>query len=199
DEAGQRPADRVVRQEQPGGDGGKPESSIRAHRSASGRRVVPVRRRRSDLVGDAQPRRDDLAASIQRATEEVVLRLTRAIAAETGLPNLCLAGGVALNCVANGHVLRDGKFRRLWIQPAAGDAGGALGAALSAYHQHFTKPRVMNGARDAMQGALLGPSFEQADIESRLRAAGARFEVLDEAGLVARTAQDLDAGLAVGW
>ena len=84
----------------------------------------------------------DLAASIQAVTEEVVLRLTRSIAAETGAENLCLAGGVALNCVANGKVLRDGRFKRIWIQPAAGDAGGALGAALAAYHLHAEQPRA---------------------------------------------------------
>src|SRR6185295_9209832 len=120
----------------------------------------------------------DLAASVQAVTEEVVLRLTRAIAEETGAKNLCLAGGVALNCVANGKVLRDGRFERIWIQPAAGDAGGALGAALCAYHLHAGRPRVRPSSGDGMRGAYLGPSFTQEEIERRLEAAGARFETV---------------------
>jgi len=110
----------------------------------------------------------DLAASIQLVTEEVVLRLTRALAAETGAENLCLAGGVALNCVANGKVLRDGRFKRVWIQPAAGDAGGALGAALGAYHIFRNQPRKPAELLDAMQGAFLGPSFSQPEVEATL-------------------------------
>ncbi len=142
----------------------------------------------------------DLAASIQAVTEEVVLRLTRSIAAETGNANLCLAGGVALNCVANGKVLRDGKFKNLWIQPAAGDAGGALGAALVAYHLHKRQPRgETNGSTDRMKGAYLGPSYSQQECEVHLRDAGARFDVLDEAGLIAACARDLADGKAVGW
>ena len=112
----------------------------------------------------------DLAASIQAVTDEVVLRLTRSIAAETGARNLCLAGGVALNCVANGKVIRDGRFERIWVQPAAGDAGGALGAALAAYHHSLNQPRLPFSALDAMQGSYLGPGFTQADIERRLAA-----------------------------
>jgi carbamoyltransferase len=141
----------------------------------------------------------DLAASIQAVTDEVVLRLTRSLALETRTENLCLAGGVALNCVANGKVLRDGHFRRLWIQPAAGDAGGALGAALCAYHLFRGQPRVADGAHDAMQGAFLGPSYSQNDIEARLTAIGARFEVLSDAELLNATAQALVHGKAVGW
>ena len=141
----------------------------------------------------------DIAASVQAVTEAVMLRLTRSLAAETGAKNLCLAGGVALNCVANGKVLRDGRFERLWIQPAAGDAGGALGAALAAYHLHAGKPRTAPKAGDGMSGAYLGPSFSQDDIERRLEAAGARFETVPEADMIARTAQDLAAGRAVGW
>ena len=140
----------------------------------------------------------DLAASVQAVVEEVVLRLTRALAAETGSPNLCLAGGVALNCVANGKILRDGRFEHIWVQPASGDAGGALGAALTAYHAYQGQPRVVSGA-DAMRGSYLGPSYPQGEIEQRLGAAGAKFEVLDEAGLVAVTAEALAGGLAVGW
>lgn len=141
----------------------------------------------------------DLAASVQAVTEEVMLRLTRSIAAETGAENLCLAGGVALNCVANGRILRDGKFRRLWIQPAAGDAGGALGAALAACHGFKGQPRTADPARDAMQGSYLGPAFAQAEIEQRLTAAGARFEVLEDAALIDHCARDLAAGNALGW
>src|SRR5262249_25443987 len=122
-----------------------------------------------------QQRDMDLAASVQAVLEEVVLRLTRGLAEETGMENLCLAGGVALNCVANGKVLRDGRFRNIWIQPAAGDAGGALGAALSAYHLQASRPRVVANSVDGMDGAYLGPDYSQSDIEGRLGAAGARF------------------------
>ncbi|HEX8831604.1 MAG TPA: carbamoyltransferase [Longimicrobium sp.] len=141
----------------------------------------------------------DLAASVQAVTEEVVLRLTRSIAAETGAKNLCLAGGVALNCVANGRVLRDGRFERIWIQPAAGDAGGALGAALAAYHGFAGHAREAPAGLDGMRGSFLGPSFEQREVERRLGAAGARFTVLDDAELLARTAAALAEGKAVGW
>ena len=141
----------------------------------------------------------DLAASIQAVLEEAVLRMTRALAAKTGSRNLCLAGGVALNCVANGKILRDGHFDRLWIQPAAGDAGGALGAALAAWHLHLKQPRAATGGMDAMQGGFLGPSFSDADIEQRLTACGARFEKLSEADLAERAVADLVAGKALGW
>ena len=141
----------------------------------------------------------DLAASVQVVTEEVVLRLTRALAAETGQKNLCLAGGVALNCVANGKVLRDGRFERVWVQPAAGDAGGALGAALAAWHGHLAQPRPASDGRDRMRGAYLGPAYTDDDIAGRLQQCGARAVRLDEATLLDRTAQDLAAGKAVGW
>jgi carbamoyltransferase len=140
----------------------------------------------------------DMAASIQAVLDEAVLRLTRSLAKETGARNLCLAGGVALNCVANGKVLRDGKFDNVWIQPAAGDAGGAVGAALAAYHQFKGQPRKV-AANDAMSGAFLGPQYAQADIEQRLKAAGARFTVIDEAEMVDTTAKALADQLAVGW
>lgn len=140
----------------------------------------------------------DVAASIQAVTEEVVLRLTRALAREYRIPNLCLAGGVALNCVANGKILRDGAFSGLWVQPAAGDAGGALGAALAVRHMDFGCPRVV-GRGDAMRGAYLGPSFTQAEIEARLTAAGARFTVLDDDAVLEATVDALAAGKAVGW
>jgi len=141
----------------------------------------------------------DLAASIQAVTEEIALRLTRSLAKETGARNLCLAGGVALNCVVNGKILRDGKFERLWIQPAAGDAGGALGAALAAYHFHLARPRQPATTGDAMRGAFLGPAYAQGDIERRLEQAGARFSVVSDEELIAGTARALAAGKAVGW
>ena len=141
----------------------------------------------------------DLAASIQVVTEEVVRRTAAALAKETGMKNLCLAGGVALNCVANGKVLRDGHFERIWIQPAAGDAGGAIGAALAAYHLHERLPRPAHDGGDMMRGAYLGPSYSQGEIERRLAAAGARFSVLGERQLLDETAQSLAAGKAVGW
>src|SRR6185436_20068405 len=119
----------------------------------------------------------DLAASIQAVTEEVVLRLAKGIQKETGEKNLCLAGGVALNCVANGKLARSGIFERLWMQPAAGDAGGALGAALVAHHLFNKKERTVNGGLDAMRGGYLGPQFSNEEIERRLRRAGAVFEV----------------------
>jgi carbamoyltransferase len=140
----------------------------------------------------------DVAASIQAVLDEAVLRLTRSLASKTGARNLCLAGGVALNCVANGKVLRDGKFDRIWIQPAAGDAGGAVGAALAAFHQFKGEPRSA-APSDAMSGALLGPEFSQGEIERRLGAAGARFAVLAEEKMVEATAKALSDQLAVGW
>ena len=140
----------------------------------------------------------DVAASIQAVLDEAVLRLTRSLASKTGAHNLCLAGGVALNCVANGKVLRDGKFDHIWIQPAAGDAGGAVGAALAAFHQFKGEPRSV-APSDAMSGALLGPEFSQGEIERRLGAAGARFAVLAEEEMVEATAKALSDQLAVGW
>ena len=141
----------------------------------------------------------DIAASIQAVTEEIVLRLTRALAKETGARNLCLAGGVALNCVANGKLLRDGSFDQIWIQPAAGDAGGALGAALAGYYHYKKNPRSLNGGGDAMRGAYLGPSFPQAEIERRLHAVGAKFETMAEGDLIEAAARDLADEKAVGW
>jgi carbamoyltransferase len=141
----------------------------------------------------------DVAASIQAVCEEVVLRLTRAIAAETGARNLCLAGGVALNCVANGKVLRDGRFENIWIQPAAGDAGGAVGAAFAGYYLYKGQPRSIGNERDGMRGAFLGPSFEQREIESRLKAAGARYATHPETDVIEHAAQALAQGKAVGW
>jgi len=142
----------------------------------------------------------DLAASIQTVLEEIMLRLTRALAAETGIPNLCMAGGVALNCVANGKILRDGYFKNVWIQPASGDAGGALGAALAGYHQFHQQPRRVTATTDAMHGSYLGPEFSQEEIENRLRSVGARFTILsDEDELAAASACTLSQGKALGW
>lgn len=141
----------------------------------------------------------DMAASVQAVTEEAVLRMTRALREETGLENLCLAGGVALNCVANGKVLRDGKFKQVWVQPAAGDAGGALGAALAAHHLYRDQPRQARQGQDSMQGSYLGPLFAQANIEARLSAAGAKFSVLPDADLIDRTAGLLASENVVGW
>lgn len=141
----------------------------------------------------------DLAASVQAVIEEAVLRLTRSLAAETGIRNLCLAGGVALNCVANGKVLRDRAFDRVWVQPASGDAGGALGAALSACYLHAGQERPSPNGTDAMKGSYLGPVYAQSDIEARLTAAGARFTVVSDDDLISRTADALAAEAAVGW
>jgi carbamoyltransferase len=140
----------------------------------------------------------DLAASVQAALEEVVLRMTRSLADETGAKNLCLAGGVALNCVANGKILRDGRFKDIWVQPAAGDAGGALGAALSAYYLYKGQQRTPNPCDD-MRGAYLGPSFSQPQIEKRLIDAAARFTVLDDAAILAASVDALVEEKAVGW
>lgn len=139
----------------------------------------------------------DLAASIQAVTEEVVLRLSRSLREETGIKNLCLAGGVALNCVANGKVLRDGRFERIWIQPAAGDAGGALGAAFAGYHMQLGRERKAAG--DAMNGAFLGPAYTQEEIEDRLTKCGAHFELLEDTALIAACAEDLAQARALGW
>jgi len=139
----------------------------------------------------------DLAASIQAVTEEIVLRLTRSLRNETGIRNLCLAGGVALNCVANGKILRDGHFDRIYIQPAAGDAGGSLGAALVGYYLQLGQKRLVNG--DAMRGSYLGPVYTQSEIEARLLRGGAKFEVLGDSELITTCAEDLSQGKALGW
>jgi len=146
-----------------------------------------------------EQRHMDLAASIQTVTEKIMLRLTRSIAAETGAENLCLAGGVALNCVGNGKVLRDGKFKRIWIQPAAGDAGGALGAALAAYHLHKGQPRHLDNQLDGMHGSYLGPGFNDDECARRLEGVGACFVRLDPRQAIERAASDLADGKALGW
>jgi len=156
----------------------------------------PVRDANKDLL---TPFHMDVAASIQQVTEEVMLRLSRSLAREHSLANLCLAGGVALNCVANGKILRDGAFERIWVQPAAGDAGGAVGAALAVWHQFLGQARKLNGSRDLMEGAYLGPAYAQAEVEKRLKAAGANFTALPDADVIEKTAASLAAGEAVGW
>jgi carbamoyltransferase len=140
----------------------------------------------------------DVAASVQAVTEEIVLRMTRSLARETGMANLCMAGGVALNCVANGRIVRDGAFRNLWVQPAAGDAGGAIGAALAVWHGEFGNDREVN-PRDAMRGAFIGPEFGQDEIDRRLTDAGAVFERVSDDAAIAETAAALADGKAVGW
>jgi carbamoyltransferase len=155
----------------------------------------PVRRPEARLTSFHM----DIAASIQAVTEEVVLRLARSLAAETGERKLCLAGGVALNCVANGKLNRAGAFDDIWVQPAAGDAGGAVGAALAAYHLEFSRKRVISNSLDAMSGAYLGPGYPADEVAARLTAAGARFRRLGDDDLYAATVDALAAEKAVGW
>jgi len=140
----------------------------------------------------------DIAASVQAVTEEVVLKMTRSLAKEYDIPNLCMAGGVALNCVANGKILRDKAFKDIWIQPASGDAGGALGGALAVWHKELNKPRIVN-PNDAMQGSYLGPAYKQDTIETELTNCGAKFDSITEEEMVEQTAQALADGKAIGW
>ena len=140
----------------------------------------------------------DIARSIQVVTEEIVLRLARTVHKETGQKNLCLAGGVALNCVSNGRLLREGPFESIWIQPAAGDAGGAIGAALSAHHEYLEKPRsVVQG--DAMQGSYLGPSYDENEIKQYLDSVGASYSLLPDDQLFKETAEILEDEKVIGW
>mgnify|MGYP003624390642 CR=1 FL=1 len=141
----------------------------------------------------------DLAASVQKVTEEIVVKLARGIAAETGERNLCLAGGVALNCVANGILLREKIFEKVWIQPAAGDAGGALGAALSVWYAHHDNERTVDSNNDAMNGSYLGPEFSNSEIEMALEECGAKYHKLSEIDLVDQVASALSEEKAVGW
>lgn len=156
----------------------------------------PVRRPEVDLLEQFHM---DIAASVQAATEEILLRMTRALAVEYCVPNLCLAGGVALNCVANGKILRDGAFPNIWIQPAAGDAGGALGAALSVHYAIERNHRRVKDGMDSMRGSYLGPSFDQSEIEEMLREVGARFVTMDDDEIFDATADALANEDAVGW
>jgi carbamoyltransferase len=142
----------------------------------------------------------DLARSIQEVTEEVMVRLARTLHRETGADHLCLAGGVALNCVGNGKILREGPFHGLWIQPAAGDAGGAVGAALAAWHQFDAQPRLSQPAGcDGMQGAFLGPAFSNTEIEQFLKATDAPYVRLSDAELYDHIAEELAAEKVIGW
>ena len=140
----------------------------------------------------------DIASSIQAVTEEVVLKITQSLASEYQIPNLCLAGGVALNCVANGKIKRDKSFKEVWIQPAAGDAGGSLGVALSVWYKELSNPRIVN-PEDSMKGTYLGPSFTQENIEQILSNCDAKFSTYSEEEVLEITAQKLSEGEAVGW
>ncbi len=170
--------------------------------------LTMVNQKFADLFGEPirKPDRDqltqfhmDIASSIQAVTEEIVLKMTRALGKEYNIPNLCLAGGVALNCVANGKILRSKKgFKNIWIQPASGDAGGALGCALAVWHQELGKPRKVN-TNDSMLGSYLGPSYNQNSIEKELLDCGAKFHSVTEDNMIETTAQVLAEGDAVGW
>ena len=141
----------------------------------------------------------DLAASIQKVTEDIVVQIAKGIAKETGERNLCLAGGVALNCVANGILLREKIFDNIWIQPAAGDAGGALGAALSVWHLHYNNDRKITSQSDSMKGSYLGPEFSDKEIEAELKAYGAVYTKLSDTDLIEKVATSLTEEKAVGW
>ena len=140
----------------------------------------------------------DIAASIQKVTEDIMLKLARSLKKEFNISNLCLAGGVALNCVANGKILKEKIFDNIWVQPAAGDAGGSLGAALALWHIEQNNPRIVD-LKDNMQGSYLGPEYTQKNIENKLLDLGAKFETLDEDDLLNKTAEDLSNGEAIGW
>jgi carbamoyltransferase len=141
----------------------------------------------------------DLARSVQEVTEEIMMRMARTAHRETGMENLCLAGGVALNCVGNGKLLREGPFKRLWIQPASGDAGGALGVAQLIWHRHLGRPRTVVPTRDSMNGAYLGPEFSPEEIERFLQATGASYRRLEPAALRQEVACLLAEEKIVGW
>tara|TARA_Y100000590_G_scaffold450927_1_gene591402 strand:+ start:608 stop:2446 length:1839 start_codon:yes stop_codon:yes gene_type:complete len=140
----------------------------------------------------------DIAASIQKVTEKIMIRLTKFIRNEYKINNLCLAGGVALNCVANGKILKEKIFDNIWVQPASGDAGGSLGAALALWHIEQNQPRKVN-FNDDMQGSYLGPNYEQHEIENELKKTGANFKILNEDELICKTADDLYSGQVIGW
>lgn len=148
--------------------------------------------------GTLTQREMDLAASVQAVTEEVLIKLVKGIHKSTGQTNLCLAGGVALNCVANGKLLRENVFQNIWVQPASGDAGGAVGAAVGVYYMMLNRPRTVKPS-DSMKGAYLGPEFSQPEIASRLSKAGARFSSVSDDELINLTALALAEGKAVGW
>ncbi len=141
----------------------------------------------------------DIASSIQAATEEIVLKLTSSIAKETKIKNLCMAGGVALNCVANGKILKNQSFENIWFQPAAGDAGGSLGAALGFWYQELGKKRQTNSDSDSMKGSFLGPSFSDEQIEYKLKKVGAKYEKLNQEVLITTIVNELIKEKSIGW
>ncbi len=141
----------------------------------------------------------DIAASVQKVTEDIVIKIAKYISKETGESNLCLAGGVALNCVANGALFREKIFENIWIQPAAGDSGGSLGAALATWYLHYNKERKIYKRSDSMRGTYLGPSFSDDEIEAELIACGAKFKKLTERGLIDKVAVALADEKAIGW
>lgn len=155
----------------------------------------PVRKVESDRLTQFHM---DVAASVQAVMEEVILSMTRSLVEEYKVPNLCIAGGVALNCVVNGKILRDRSFKEIWVQPAAGDAGGALGVALAVWHKEMGNPREVNPT-DSMKGSYLGPEYSHQAIEQALKTCGAKFETVTEQEMVDRTAQALASGMIVGW
>jgi carbamoyltransferase len=186
----------------------KPDGSLRLNMAYFGycHTMVMTNRRFEGLFG-GPPRRPespltqremDIAASIQAVTEEIMLRAARHVHRETGMKNLALAGGVALNCVANGRILREAPFENIWIQPAAGDAGGALGAALFVWYQLLDHPRRVDG-RDRQQASLLGPAYADTQIRQFLDVKGARYHVLDEPTLIAKVTDLIDGGKVIGW
>ena len=140
----------------------------------------------------------DIAASIQKVTEDIMLKIAKSLKKEFKISNLCLAGGVALNCVANGKILKEKIFDNIWVQPAAGDAGGSLGAALALWHIENNNPRNIN-INDDMQGSYLGPEYSQSEIEYQLDKVGAKYKILTDDGLIDKTAIDLSRGEAIGW
>lgn len=155
---------------------------------------APARKSESDIG----QREMDIAASIQKVTEEIVLRLAKTVKKELKVDYLCLAGGVALNCVANGELIRSGIFKDIWIQPAAGDAGGALGAALSVWHEYLEKPRIVNKS-DSMKGSYLGCRYSDDDIEAYMNSVNASYKCLDKDELMTQLADILDDGKVIGW
>tara|TARA_B100000787_G_C16131661_1_gene267683 strand:- start:6 stop:1019 length:1014 start_codon:yes stop_codon:yes gene_type:complete len=140
----------------------------------------------------------DIAASIQKVTEDIMVKIAKSLKKEFNMSNLCLAGGVALNCVANGKILKEKIFENIWIQPAAGDAGGSLGAALALWHIDQNNPRKVN-PKDSMQGSYLGPEYTQEEIEKELDKIGAVYKIKVEEDLINCTAEDLSKGEAIGW
>jgi len=140
----------------------------------------------------------DIAASIQKVTEDIMLTLASSLREEFKIPNLCLAGGVALNCVANGKILEKKIFEKIWVQPAAGDAGGSLGAALAFWHIEQNNERKVSNSDD-MQGSYLGPQYSQNEIEEKLNYIGAKYQIIDEENLINKTAEDLSKGFVIGW